>query len=1010
MDFVRRFQIGSNSMHKTNVVKCRVTVLAVKLSCAGLLLIAATGDDCWCDDPEQQPDVGMLERVAWTTSQVKGSPEPPLPYITDLAFPNLRFRQCLDMAPMPGSDRLFVVEQSGKVYSFPETRFVSEPDLVVDLRARIPGLEQTYAITFHPDFERNRYCYICYIKAAGLNDGTHVARFRVRNSNPPTIDVESEKTVITWLSGGHNGCSLKFGPDGYLYISTGDGVGPSPPDTRRTGQDITDVLSSILRVDVNHPDEGRGYRIPPDNPFVGMPDARGEVWAYGLRNPWRMSFDREGTLWVGDVGWELWEMLQRIERGGNYGWSVMEGSQPTHPEWPRGPTPILPPTIQHGHHESSSITDGATYYGVRLQELYGHHVYGDYDTGKLWSFRYVDGQVTEHREIADTTLRIVGFGEGHSTGPNGGELYVLDHALGTIHRLVANRVKADQGVFPQKLSETGLFASVASQTLAAGVVPYSVNAEAWADHATSQRFMGVPGTGSIVAKRGDWSFPKDSVLAKTISLEMRSGDVTSRRPVETQILHFDGRQWRPYAYKWRDDATDADLLDASGEEQVFPIVDSMAPRGTRYQTWRYSGRGECQRCHNRWAGPLLAFDSRQLNREHPYEGVMASQLDTLKSIGLVRNLEKAVDLPWMADPYDGAASIDKRARAYLHVNCAHCHRDNAGGGATVQMQIGLPLGKTRMLNMRPTQGLFGIHSARILTPGDPSGSVLYYRMCKTGSGRMPHIGSTEVDREGIALIANWIRQLPNLRGQSEPSEGSDERRQRESVALQRLGVADQSAAHAASIDLLLGTTRGALSLIDRIESGALSPETVSLISACASRCDDAQIRDLFERFMSHDQRVERLGNVIEPSTILELVGNVERGERLFSNATEVQCIGCHRIEDHGRVVGPDLSKIGATNDRGQLLESILYPSKKVDVRYLLHVVEVSDGRVISGLLIRSDDMGIVIRDAQGTETAIPHDEIDMLAPQQKSMMPELLLRDLTAQQVADLLAFLVSLK
>src|SRR5262249_15350674 len=146
---------------------------------------------------------------------------------------------------------------------------------------------------------------------------------------------------ITWLSGGHNAGCIQFGPDGYLYISTGDGGGPNPPDPLKTGQDISDLLSSVLRIDVDHADHGKGYRVPDDNPFVTYPGARPEVWAYGLRNPWRMSFDRRTrALWVADVGWELWEMVYRVEKGGNYGWSIMEGPQAIKLDEKPGPTPI----------------------------------------------------------------------------------------------------------------------------------------------------------------------------------------------------------------------------------------------------------------------------------------------------------------------------------------------------------------------------------------------------------------------------------------------------------------------------------------------------------------------------------------------------------------------------------------------------------------------------------------------------------------------------------------------
>src|SRR4029079_11329337 len=142
------------------------------------------------------------------------------------------------------------------------------------------------------------------------------------------LDPASEAVLITWPSGGHNGGSLQFGRDGYLYISTGDGAGPNPPDPLKTGQDVSDLLSSVLRIDVDRPAGGKPCRVPDDNPLVNTAGARPEIWAYGFRNPWRMSFDSTtGALWVGDVGWELWEMIYSVERGGNYGWRVTEGGR-----------------------------------------------------------------------------------------------------------------------------------------------------------------------------------------------------------------------------------------------------------------------------------------------------------------------------------------------------------------------------------------------------------------------------------------------------------------------------------------------------------------------------------------------------------------------------------------------------------------------------------------------------------------------------------------------------------
>lgn len=965
----------------------------------------------------QTPKAAAAKRAPWTTSRLTGSPEKPLPYTTERAFPALKFNNCLDITAAPGSDRLFVVEERGKMLSFPNRQDAAGADLVLDIVKDIPGATRIYAIAFHPDFQKNRFCYICYIEKDDRANGSHVARFKVSDTDPPTIDPATETTMITWPSGGHNGCCLKFGPDGYLYISTGDGSGPNPPDSLKAGQDMTKLYSSILRIDVDHADGDRNYRIPPDNPFVALPGARGEKWAYGFRNPWRMSFDRKtGDLWVGDVGWELWELLDRVERGGNYGWSVMEGRYPTNPEWQRGPTPILPPTIDHPHSESSSITDGLTYYGSRLKELYGTHVYGDYDTGKIWGFRYVDGKVVDHRELADTTHRIVGFGDDHT-----GEFYLLDHTAGTIHRLIPNPQPDLSATFPRRLSETGVFAAVTAQTPAPGVLPYSINSEAWADHATAERFVAVPLDLSIKtdvpkSENPQWIYPKDTVLVKTLSLEMERGNPASRRRIETQILHFDGLEWQPYTYQWSDDQTDARLLDAAGAERTFDVTDAQAPGGKRQQAWRFSGRAECQRCHNKWSGPPLAFNTHQLNRELPGTGSSAgsdttSQVDLFASIQLFEKALPESKRPKLANPRDTSADLESRARAYLHTNCAHCHRLHAGSSVLSKMQIDLPLAKTDMVGVRPTQGTFGIHAAQVIAPGDPFRSVLLYRMAKLGGGRMPHIGSTEIDQAGVELIYDWLRQIP--KDAAKETIGNDtaaKLRADEAAALAQLRNVKTPTEQAALVKSLLSSSSGALMLLWAADHRELPATAQSLAIEQAARHDDVSIRDLFERFLPAEQRIKRLGSVVQPEKILALTGDASRGRRLFHETASVQCRNCHRIQNDGKEVGPDLTTIGKKYARAQILENLLEPSKVIEPKYVTYLVETTEGRLVSGLLVNKDENGVVLKDAQNTEVRISAKQIEQLVPQRQSLMPDLLLRDMTAQQVADLLAYLSLLK
>jgi putative heme-binding domain-containing protein len=981
-------------------------------------VVGAIGVIAWSLAPAAEPEQPKAPvptkpaRPPWTTSRVIGSPEPPPPFKVVRVFPNLKFVHPLLLARAPGSDRLFVGEQAGVLYSFPN-RPDAKADLFFDLRKEFKALhphpqakevEAVYGLVFHPKFQENRSCFVCYTlkgknsSKPNLVDGSRVSRFKVTDTDPPKIDPASEEVVLSFLQGGHNGGDLHFGPDGMLYISTGDAASPNPPDPLNTGQDISDLLSSILRIDVDHKDEGKNYAVPKDNPFVAMKGARPEVWAYGFRNPWRMGFDyKTGELWVGDVGWELWEMVHRVEKGGNYGWAAYEGPQPIKPE-KVGPTPIRPALIELPHTLAASVTGGRVYHGRKFPELEGAYVFGDWETRRMWAARFENDRVKEMPEITRPSVRIVAFGE-----DNDGELYFLDYDNGTVHTLEHNDAQARNADFPTKLSQTGLFASVKDHAPAPGVVPFTIAARQWQDGATTEHWVAFPGTsaatlyphGKPIPGNVDWHgfrmhFPKDAVLLRTISLDTTAGP----RRVETQLLHFDGVDWHGYTFAWRDDQSDADLVPADGAEKLLSVRDSVSPAGKREHVWQFPSRTQCLACHSAWSEYALAFNAEQLNRPDADGG---NQLVALSEAGLIRRAgddgkpqspfddKSAAKERKLCDPNDTSRPLEERARAYLHINCGHCHRDGGGGAVEMYLHAGIPIRGMKVLDVRPARGDFGVPDARIIKAGDPAASTLLFRMAKFGRDRMPHAGSEWPDEDGLHLITEWIASMSNSKEAPAPA-----------------AIADT--------DKALADPRSALMAARRLGRGELKPADRDSLLSAATKLPAGPIRDLFEGYLPQDPKEGRkLGPHPRPAPILALKGDAKQGEVLFWSQA-VNCGKCHKIGDKGNSVGPDLSAIGKLRTRADLLESILEPSRRIEPQYTTYVARTVDGRSITGVVVKRDDKQIVLRDAEAKDVTLASGDVESLRPPRTSLMPDGQMAGLTAQQVADLLEYLATRK
>jgi glucose/arabinose dehydrogenase len=329
-----------------------------------------------------------------------------------------------------GSGRLFVAEQAGRIRIVRNGQTLTRPFLDISDRVNCCGERGLLGLAFPPGFADKRRFYVYYTAASG---NLTISRFQV--SGDPDLADPSSETVLLNIDHhqfeNHNGGHLAFGPkDGYLYIGTGDGGGGG--DTLESGQNLAALLGKLLRIDV---ESGVSpYSIPSTNPFVNQKDARPEVWAYGLRNPWRFTFDRaNGDLYIGDVGQEDWEEVdyQPGSSGGgeNYGWNRMEGNHCFFQE-DCSSEGLTMPIAEHSHQEGCSVTGGYVYRGTRFPAMQGFYFYGDYCNGRMWILRF-DGAAWQKSPPIETQVGMSTFGEDEA-----GNLYVADHGEGRIYQIV----------------------------------------------------------------------------------------------------------------------------------------------------------------------------------------------------------------------------------------------------------------------------------------------------------------------------------------------------------------------------------------------------------------------------------------------------------------------------------------------------------------------------------------------------------------------------------------------
>lgn len=317
-----------------------------------------------------------------------------------------------------GSDRVFVVDQSGLIHVLPNDPAAKKATLFADIRQRTHQFSQddeegVLGFAFHPNYKSNGQFFVYYNTESG-DRKIYLSRFTVSKDDASKADESSEEILMTIQQpfANHNGGPMAFGPDGYLYIGMGDGGGRNDPEY--AAQDRKSILGCVLRIDVDHKSDGKNYAIPEDNPFIGQKDVPGEIFAYGIRNPWRVSFDsKTGSLWLADVGQDLWEEINIIRKGGNYGWSAREGSFAFGNNPSSADVTGIDPVWEYDHRIGKSITGGHVYRGSKLPELAGHYLYGDYVAGKLWALHYDEkaGKVIRNVAIPWNGLPVLAFGE-----------------------------------------------------------------------------------------------------------------------------------------------------------------------------------------------------------------------------------------------------------------------------------------------------------------------------------------------------------------------------------------------------------------------------------------------------------------------------------------------------------------------------------------------------------------------------------------------------------------------
>ncbi|MFT7616724.1 MAG: glucose/arabinose dehydrogenase [Planctomycetota bacterium] len=641
-------------------------------------------------------------------------------------FQGRKFARPVFLTHAPGEkETLYVVEQKGLVLRMENTASDARR-IFLDIRERVSRAgneEGLLGLAFHPDYASNGRLFLHYSKA-DPREGL-ISEFRLAPDRQ-SVDPKSERVLLRQEQpfSNHNGGSIEFGPDGMLYVSFGDGGSAGDPGNR--SQDLTTLLGKMLRIDVDSRTNSLAYGIPKDNPFAGTNKVRGEIWALGLRNTYRFSFDPvTEKLWGGDVGQWRREEINIIRKGGNYGWKKYEGNE-QFSSTALSTGAAISPVTTYRRSEGFSVTGGYVYRGEKIPRLKGIYIFADYVSGRIWGLWPMGRGQYQKRHLMDTHLRISSFGVDQD-----GELYVCNHD-GAVYRLEPNfDSNAQDNEFPFRLAEADFFKRHDEWQ------PYQVVSPLWSDGLKKNRYiLRPPNNPPLTASEDRFAFADGTYFIKEFYYEQHG----AKRLIESRVIVKRRGRFHAVSYLWDERGETAERCDEVSRVK-WPSAKGML-------SWQVPSPNQCHQCHIEKDNFILGFKPIQLVNN----GELA-RLQELKCVDPQIPLDLA---HLLTDPSDEGLPLEGRARSYLDTNCANCHRPDGIGNSPIDLRRSSELAKTNMIDETAHHGIFGVEDAKIVSPGAPDKSVLLNRMESRGIGHMPPLGTSIVDDMGTQLIRSWI--------------------------------------------------------------------------------------------------------------------------------------------------------------------------------------------------------------------------------------------------------------